>query len=168
MPNYKDGGAARVKKSNTPSPAKSAHHTDAMSLLRKLAVDATNAAADPQEIANPDLTLLNLCDRIVNLIQERELQRQRWSERLIQSNSTPEENATAGKEQNRRGCEIGRLLRRAGEMKAATPAGIYSKAIVVSRGGDLATLFAKSLANDLLGSQTLRAVLWPTQSHASV
>lgn len=53
------------------------------------------------------------------------------------------------------------ILRAIGKIKATTPAGIYAKAMACRASTTGSAVLAKSLADDLLACQALRALLWP-------
>ena len=57
--------------------------------------------------------------------------------------------------------ELTKRVRRAGKMKATTPAGIYAKAMLVRYGTETAAILAMSLAEDLVECEALRLTLWP-------
>jgi hypothetical protein len=55
-----------------------------------------------------------------------------------------------------------RLLRRAGKLRATTPAGVYAKALLVRSSLTGASTLARSLADDLIACDDLRQTLpWP-------
>jgi hypothetical protein len=54
-------------------------------------------------------------------------------------------------------------LRRAGKIKAVTPAGIYAKALLVRSSTTGAAVLAMSLAADMVDCHALRATIWPNE-----
>lgn len=56
------------------------------------------------------------------------------------------------------------LLRAITRIRATTPAGIYGKAMACKASRTGAAVLAKSLAEDLVASAALRAVLWPADA----
>lgn len=59
--------------------------------------------------------------------------------------------------------EAVQLAKRASKIRAATPAGIYAKALLVRTARSAAAALAQSLAEDLVSNPTLRASLWPAE-----
>jgi hypothetical protein len=55
------------------------------------------------------------------------------------------------------------LLRRAGKLRATTPAGIHAKALLVRASVTGAAVLAMSLAEELIASRALRESLWPAE-----
>ena len=60
--------------------------------------------------------------------------------------------------------EAAPLLTQVGKMSAASPAGIYAKALLVRASKSGAASLAMSLAEDMIGCPALRATLWPVGS----
>jgi hypothetical protein len=61
--------------------------------------------------------------------------------------------------------EARRILNRLGKMRAATAAGVFAKATIVTIRGKYMTAptFVASLASDLVSNPTLRASIWPPE-----
>ncbi len=55
------------------------------------------------------------------------------------------------------------FIRRAGKLRATTPAGIYAKAMVVHHSVSGATMLGVTLAEELLECPGLRSVLWAAE-----
>lgn len=56
------------------------------------------------------------------------------------------------------------LIKRAGKLRAITPAGIYSKLLIIRASRTGAALLAQGLAADLIGHPALRTSLWPASA----
>ncbi len=59
--------------------------------------------------------------------------------------------------------EMRAMLRRAGKLRAHTPAGLYAKAQLVLNSHTGAAILAKSLAADMIEMPGLRQRLWPAE-----
>jgi hypothetical protein len=130
---------------------------EAVVVLRQLARSTAELAADPSAAPHPDHELLGLCDQIATL---------RWqaAEALAAWNAAPVQSQAYRDAQDdikRTARGLRGPMRRAGILRATTAAGLYAKAIAVSKATDSALGLGKSLAQDLLACTELRAVLWP-------
>jgi hypothetical protein len=128
---------------------------DAVVMLRRLAKGAAEAGADPQVVVAADLELLLVCDTILMLARQ--------MDDAVAVYRTHADNGHAHQEWKRLQRAMKPAMLRATRCRAATPAGMFAKAVAVKRVGLGAAVLAVSLADDLLESPELRAVLWPVE-----
>jgi hypothetical protein len=131
--------------------------------MRELAARSGTLQSLPAHPDNPDALLLGLCSVAVEQHKHVTQAKNDYCERkdfswsadsLAQDKKLRENwNSATG--------ELTTLLRRAAKLHAVTPAGIYAKALMVSKSRTGAAVLAKSLAEDLIANTTLRAALWP-------
>jgi len=132
---------------------------ESQTLLSLLANRAMVAGADPGASVSPDHNLLLTCDHI---IMARRQSDQLWDEykSLNFSLKNPDRDRLYD-EWKRTERLVKSALLKLRKLSATTPAGIFAKAVVVSRTGSTAAMVAVSLANDLLASPALRQAVWP-------
>jgi hypothetical protein len=131
--------------------------SDEMAVLREIARSAAELGVDPSAAPHPDHELLGLCDQIVMLRRQADAAYDAWWLTPFHS----KERASADYDMKRANRALRPPLVRAGNLRATTAAGLYAKAVAVSKASDSAAKLGKSLALDLLASAELRAVLWP-------
>ncbi len=137
-------------------------------LLRR---SATVAPGEPERHGTPpsDADLLDLCGRVI--VKHREVTKAWGAIREFNCSTVGIEFFYSGAgrqqqkelfaEQTRLARQEAVLLRRATKLRATTAAGIYAKALMVRASRTGAAVLAMSLAEDLIGNRTLRAVVWP-------
>jgi hypothetical protein len=128
-----------------------------LGLLSLLAGRAMVAAADPSASVSPDYELLQICDYIV-IAKRQHAQLEATWRAMDYSDS---DHKRAHDECYNAGRTVKRLLLKIRKVSATTPAGLFAKAVAVSRTGSAASLVAVSLADDLLASSELRKAVWP-------
>lgn len=123
-------------------------------------IERMNTAPDAPCVAaaeHPDNKLLALAERALVLMREEQT--------LYQAN--PEKNLEALRDYAAQlrniGVDIRTVLRRASNMRASTPAGLFAKVQLVARSKTGAAILAKSLAADMIEMPGLRRLLWPAQ-----
>jgi hypothetical protein len=111
---------------------------------------------------NPDWELLDLCGDALHFAKAHEKAWEEWSS-FCPSNESEREVRHAQYDEMKaaRKSDVISRVRRAGKMRATTPAGIYAKAMLVRFGTETAAVLAMSLAEDLLDCEALRLTLWP-------
>jgi hypothetical protein len=133
--------------------------------LRSLAAQAGDALLTEGPVT-PDRVLLDTCADALHLFKHAQMlgeQRSGFFNRITRP--TEAERATHDalfaqeREATRR---AGGMLVGIKKIRAQTPAGIYAKAMVVRCSVSGAAHLAKSLAEDLLACEGLRATLWPS------
>jgi hypothetical protein len=120
----------------------------------------SGAALLSEGAVHPDHTLLALCAEAHDLHATEQAIWRKARELVNATIHNPEYAAMMDerdKFQNRRRS----VLTRIGKLKSATPAGIYSKALLVRDRYCTAQQIAKSMAEDLIALPGLRASLWP-------
>jgi hypothetical protein len=131
-------------------------NVESMVLLSLLASRAMESGADPSAMVSPDHDLLMLCDEIIMRKRQVDKTFSEWRA------GNPFQNQRDGyddwKRENR---SLRGPLVRLGKLRAATPVGIFAKAVVAHRIGPSAAYLAVSLASDLLSSPGLREAIWP-------
>lgn len=128
---------------------------EAFALLVKLA----QAPADPQELASPDHKLLTMCETLASLRKARAETDAEWRKHDFRS----PEKARLRELEKKILCAMRSPMVMIGRTPAATPAGLFAKAIAVRGAGHQAAGLGKSLAADLLANPRLRAALWPAE-----
>ncbi len=151
------------------SPPPRPDHQEAIALLRAITTfDPRDTMARkpqqavPPKLAHPDAKLLQLCTAASESLVQRAIALAEW-----RRGPSPH-----GMEGERRLCdqfsglhrEAMAHVRAASKLRAATPAGIYAKALVIRSTLTGAAKLGLSLAEDLLDNPKLRSVLWEAEA----
>ncbi len=141
----------------------------AIDRLRAIATESAEHLLHSDGPPHPDARLLDLCAEIGHQrrVADAALERRRAGVAAVWMCKTPTEAAEVVEAQEKDEQATKHyvyLLRRAAKIKAATPAGIYAKAIAVRSSKTGAPYLAMSLAEDLLACEGLRKSLWPVET----
>ena len=138
--------------------------------LRVIAAQAGDALLTEGPVT-PDRVLLDTCADALHLFKHAQmLSEQRAGFFCRTSRPTEAERAAHDaifKQERELSRRAGGMLVGIKKMRAQTPAGIYAKAMVVRCSVSGAAHLAKSLAEDLLACEGLRATLWPSRHDAA-
>jgi hypothetical protein len=140
--------------------------------MRQLVADTGDRLLLADGPPHPDARLLELCsDALHHATVANELDRTRPMsnlKRVVWSNEERRLEDQMWAECTRRRSAASVLLREARKISAATPAGVYAKALCVRASRTGAADLGMSLAEDLCGNPTLRASLWAAELQESV
>lgn len=134
-------------------------------VLEQLRAIADGRGSAPDKELHPDTELLRAAATYLDLCAEIETI---WREAVKKPGARvgDAEFDAALRRRKEKKVEARKVLARLGKTRAATAAGVYAKATIVTtqRGGMSAPRFMLSLATDLVNNPTLRASLWPTEA----
>lgn len=117
--------------------------------LKQMAAEAADTPLLGDEPVHPDHQLLDLCGDLLHMMKRRKDLRELQFDHPLQQ----DRHALFG--------QINSLLSKARKLRAATPAGIYAKVLVIRASESGAPMLAVSLAHDLVDVPALRASIWP-------
>ncbi|HUC16546.1 MAG TPA: hypothetical protein VMA37_02540 [Acetobacteraceae bacterium] len=150
-------------KRTIPKPESSA----AMEQLRRIAGAAREQPLPVEEKPHFDAELLELCAEISHQRKIADAAWRRFSEESLSlwcSSARADALYAASRKETQR---LDFLLREAGKLRAKTGAGIYAKALAITRLRSGGLALCKSLAEDLIDNPALRATLWGAEPESA-
>ncbi|HWA81678.1 MAG TPA: hypothetical protein VG848_15375 [Acetobacteraceae bacterium] len=139
----------------------------AMEQLRRIASTAREQPLSGEETPHPDAELLEFCAEISHQRKIADAAWRRFTEESLSlwcTSARADALYGASRKETQR---LDFLLREAGKLRAKTGAGIYAKALAITRLRNGGLGLCKSLAEDLIASPALRATLWGAEPEAA-